>query len=67
MNMQRTKFYLSAVAGLLSSALIAQTPKDSNEFLASVVDGRGLGLSGAMSSLLNDATAGDWNPAGLTR
>ncbi|MBK7965661.1 MAG: PorV/PorQ family protein [Bacteroidetes bacterium] len=65
--MQRTKFYLSAVAGLLSSALIAQTPKYSNEFLAIGVGARGLGLSGAMSALVNDATAGYWNPAGLTK
>lgn len=65
--MQRTKFYLSAIAGLLSSTLIAQSPKYSNEFLAIGVGARGLGLSGAMSSLVNDATAGYWNPAGLTK
>lgn len=65
--MQRTKFYLSAIAGLLSSALMAQTPKYSNEFLAIGVGARGLGLSGAMSAMVNDATAGYWNPAGLTK
>ncbi len=65
--MHKTKFYLSAIAGLLSSALVAQTPKYSNEFLAIGVGARGLGLSGAMSALVNDATAGYWNPAGLTK
>ncbi len=65
--MQKSKFYLSAVAGLLSTALVAQTPKYSNEFLAIGVGARGLGLSGAMSAMVNDATAGYWNPAGLTK
>lgn len=58
---------MSAIAGLLSSTLIAQTPKYSNEFLAIGVGARGLGLSGAMSAMVNDATAGYWNPAGLTK
>ncbi|MBK7682170.1 MAG: PorV/PorQ family protein [Bacteroidetes bacterium] len=65
--MQKPKFYLSAIAGLLSTALMAQTPKYSNEFLAIGVGARGLGLSGAMSAMVNDATAGYWNPAGLTK
>lgn len=65
--MQKTKFYLIAIAGLLSTALVAQTPKYSNEFLAIGVGARGLGLSGAMSAMANDATAGYWNPAGLTK
>ena len=65
--MQKSKFYLSALAGLLSTALVAQTPKYSNEFLAIGVGARGLGLSGAMSAMVNDATAGYWNPAGLTK
>ena len=65
--MQKSKFYLSALAGLLSTALVAQTPKYSNEFLAIGVGARGLGLSGAMSAMVNDAAAGYWNPAGLTK
>ncbi len=65
--MQKSKFYLSAIAGLLSTALVAQTPKYSNEFLAIGVGARGLGLSGAMSAMVDDATAGYWNPAGLTK
>jgi len=65
--MQKAKIYLTAIAGLFSSFLAAQTPKYSNEFLAIGVGARGLGLSGAMSALVNDATAGYWNPAGLTK
>jgi hypothetical protein len=42
-------------------------PKYSNEFLAIGVGARGLGLSGAMSAVVDDGTAGYWNPAGLTR
>ena len=53
---------------LLSVHLVrAQAPKYSNEFLAIGVGARGLGLSGAMSAVADDATAGYWNPAGLTR
>lgn len=45
----------------------ATAPKYSNEFLAIGVGARGLGLSGAMSAVVDDGTAGYWNPAGLTR
>ena len=68
--MQLKQLYLCcSLAALLSgvSSLSAQTPKYSNEFLAIGVGARGLGLSGAMSSIVDDATAGYWNPAGLTR
>ena len=44
----------------------AQTPKYSNEFLAIGVGARGLAMSGALSALADDATAGYWNPAGLS-
>lgn len=53
----------SAILHLQSSA---QTPKYSNEFLAIGVGARGLAMSGALSSLADDATAGYWNPAGLS-
>lgn len=55
------------IACSLSFSALAQAPKYSNEFLAIGVGARGMGLSGAISSVVDDATAGYWNPAGLTR
>jgi len=42
-------------------------PKYSNEFLNIGVGGRALGMGNVQSATVNDATAGFWNPAGLTR
>jgi|TARA_B110000046_G_C13000686_1_gene402015 hypothetical protein len=44
----------------------AQAVKYSNEFLAIGVGGRALGISKATIATVSDATAGYWNPAGLT-
>jgi hypothetical protein len=51
------------------SVLSAQTVigKYAGEFMAIGVGGRALGLGGAYSALANDATAGYWNPAALSR
>lgn len=64
------RFRLLLITGWLFPAVLSAqslTPKYSNEFLAIGVGARGLGLSGAMSAIADDATAGYWNPAGLTR
>ena len=52
---------------LMSFAAVAQNaaPKYSNEFLAIGVGARALGMSNAQVSVVNDVTAGYWNPAGL--
>ncbi|PJJ61083.1 putative type IX sorting system protein PorV2 [Hymenobacter chitinivorans] len=41
------------------------TPKYSNDFLSIGVGARALGMGNVQVSLVNDATAGYWNPAGL--
>jgi len=42
-----------------------QTPKYSNEFLSIGVGARGLAMSNSLTAVVDDATAGYWNPAGL--
>ncbi len=50
----------------LVSEISAQAPKYSNEFLSIGVGGRSMGMSGAVTGTVSDATAAVWNPAGLT-
>lgn len=56
------------ITGLfLSGAIWAQsTPKHSNEFLSIGVGARGMAMGGTQVAVVEDATAGYWNPAGLS-
>jgi hypothetical protein len=65
MELRRLLCSLSLIA-LLTFGGFSQAPKYSNEFLSIGVGARALGLSNAYTALANDATAGYWNPAGLT-
>ena len=63
----KNKVVLLLLAVLWISEGRAQTitPKYSNEFLAIGVGARALAMGNAQVALVNDATAGYWNPAGL--
>jgi hypothetical protein len=67
--MQKYFLYLLALCGVLlqneSKAQVAR--KYSNEFLNLGVGAAAFGMSNANIALVNDVTAGYWNPAGLTR
>lgn len=58
---------LVIITGMPSFCQDDSTPKYSNEFLAIGVGARGLGMANAQVSVVDDVTAGYWNPAGLTR
>lgn len=56
----------TAALALPAAAQSTKTPKYSNEFLNIGVGARALGMGKVQVSLATDATAGYWNPAGLT-
>ena len=63
------RFYLKIVVVILLLTPIlsnAQLRKYSNEFLNIGAGARGLAMGGAQVASAKDATAGYWNPAGLT-
>ena len=60
---------IAGLCGLAAHVSNAQVtaPKYSNEFLNIGVGGRALGMGNVQSAIVSDATAGFWNPAGLTK
>ena len=60
------RFSVVLAAVLFSYTARAQFRKYSNEFLNIGVGARGLAMGSAQVASVNDATAGYWNPAGLT-
>ncbi len=63
-NYKILKSVLFVVLAITSTFALAQT-KYSNEFLNIGVGARGLAMSNTQVSLVDDGTAGYWNPAGL--
>ena len=57
---------VSVALALPAAAQSTKTPKYSNEFLNIGVGARALGMGKVQVSLADNATAGYWNPAGLT-
>ena len=65
MNLLTKKINIFAFILLCSYTLSAQAPKYSNEFLSIGVGARAIGMSNSNVSIVDDVTAGYWNPAGL--
>jgi len=63
--MKRKILVLGIACLFLGSAVLAQAPKYSNEFLSIGVGARALGMSNSYVASVNDVTSGYWNPAGL--
>jgi hypothetical protein len=65
MKMMIRNFFPTVIFLFLTAGLFAQAPKYSNEFLSIGIGARALGMSNSNVSIVDDVTAGYWNPAGL--
>jgi hypothetical protein len=65
--MQVKKILLSLIAAAIVPGSLFAQEKYSNEFLSIGVGAKALGMAGAQSAIVDDATAGFWNPAGLLK
>lgn len=62
------KFFVLVIAvGTISVSKAQTVRKFSNEFLKNGVSARAFGMSNSVTAIANDASAGYWNPAGLTQ
>ena len=60
------KYCYTIIFSFLTYISFSQVPKYSNDFLSIGVSARALGMSNSIVSLVDDVTAGYWNPAGLS-
>lgn len=66
MKLRLAIFLITSMVMCHQVALGQTAPKYSNEFLSIGVGARALGMSNAITAIVNDGTSGFWNPAGLT-
>ena len=67
MNIMIKKYITFCIVLLFTSSVFAQTPKYSNEFLSIGIGARAIAMSNSNVSIVDDVTAGYWNPAGLNQ
>jgi len=65
MTMMTRKIFPISIILFFTTGLFAQAPKYSNEFLSIGIGAIALGMSNSNVSIVDDVTAGYWNPAGL--
>ncbi|MDD5571048.1 MAG: PorV/PorQ family protein [Bacteroidales bacterium] len=65
--MRKLSIYIGLFLFALFNASAQHAPKYSNEFLSIGVGARALGMSNSNVAIVDDVTAGFWNPAGLLR
>lgn len=63
--MKRFPLIFAICLTLVAGDFFSQTRKFSNEFLSIGVGARALGMSNTQIGIVNDVTAGYWNPAGI--
>ena len=60
------KYFYTIFFVFITFISFSQVPKYSNDFMSIGIGARALGMSNSIVSLVDDVTAGYWNPAGLS-